>query len=258
MRHLDHLAAAVLEASFPADELRPDPAWEAEMNALAKDAEGAYRDLLAEPGFLDFFQTATPLHEIGRHRIGSRPTLRNAGKEFSFDSLRAIPWVFSWTQSRHLLPGWYGLGQALRARLAADGSSLERLRQMYQRWPFFRDLIDNAQMSLKKADMAIAGRYAALAQGPQSAAVHQGIEDAYHSAVAAVCAVAQVGVLLEHEPELRDSLERRNAFLDPLHMVQTELLKRMRSNPDLKTETALEEAILLSINGIAAGMKNTG
>lgn len=256
--HLDHLAAAVLEASFPADERRPEAGWETEMDALAKDAEEAYRWLLARPGFLDFFQLATPVHEIGRHRIGSRPTLRGASAQFNFESLRAIPWVFSWTQSRHLLPGWYGLGQALSARVAAGGAGLERLRRMYLRWPFFTDLIDNAQMSLKKADMAIAGRYAALAPGKEFAEVHQRIEDAYHSAVAAVCAVAQVAGLLEHEPELKDSLDRRNAFLDPLHMVQIELLQRMRARPDLKTETALEEAILLSINGIAAGLKNTG
>jgi phosphoenolpyruvate carboxylase len=256
--HLDHLAAAVLEASFPADELRPHPDWEAEMDLLSDEAELAYRALLAQPGFLDYFQQATPVHEIGRHRIGSRPSRRDAGADFDFNSLRAIPWVFSWTQSRHLLPGWYGLGQALNARLEANAANLDRLRRMYLRWPFFRDLIDNAQMSLKKADMTIAGRYAALAQGPESAEVHRSITASYHNAVAAVCAVAQVGGLLEDEPELRDSLDRRNTFLDPLHMVQIELLRRMRSSPDLKTETALEEAILLSINGIAAGMKNTG
>jgi len=256
--HLDHLSAAVLEASFPADDRRPDPAWEAEMDALAREAERSYRELLARPGFMDYFQLATPIHEIGRHRIGSRPSLRETARGFEFSTLRAIPWVFSWTQSRHLLPGWFGLGQALQSRLAADSGSLERLRQMYHRWPFFRDLVDNAQMALKKADMVIAGRYAALAQGGQAAEVHQAIENGYHGAVAAVCAVAQVGSLLEHEPELKASLDRRNTFLDPLHMVQTELLRRMRSHPDLKTETALEEAILLSINGIAAGMKNTG
>lgn len=256
--HLDHLAAAVLEASFPADELRPEPAWEQEMDALAKEAEAAYRALLATPGFFEYFQAATPIHEIGRHRIGSRPSLRKADLEFDFASLRAIPWVFSWTQSRHLLPGWYGLGHALQSRLAVDGASLERMRQMYLRWPFFTDLIDNAQMTLKKTDMTIAGRYAALAGGDDCAAVHRFIEDGYQSAVAAVCAVARVGSLLEMEPELKASLDRRNAFLDPLHMVQIELLRRMRSKPDLKSETALEEAILLSINGIAAGMKNTG
>ncbi|HTB21550.1 MAG TPA: phosphoenolpyruvate carboxylase [bacterium] len=256
--HLDHLASAVLDAGFPRDELRPSADWEEEMDALAKEAEDAYRSLLAQPGFMDYFQQATPLHEIARHRIGSRPSRRDDSAQFDFESLRAIPWVFSWTQSRHLLPGWYGLGQALSARLASNGANLERLRRMYLRWPFFADLVDNAQMSLKKADMHIAGRYAALSAAPGSAEVHRRIEDAYHSAVAAVCAVAQVGGLLEHEPELRDSLDRRNAFLDPLHMIQIELLKRMRARPDLKTETALEEAILLSINGIAAGMKNTG
>ena len=257
-RHLDHLAAAVLSASFPEDELRPEPAWAAEMDALAAEAEGAYRELLAHPGFMDYFQQATPIHEIGRHRIGSRPSQRDAKARFEFDSLRAIPWVFSWTQSRHLLPGWYGLGTALQTRLGADGASLERLRQMYTRWPFFRDLIDNAQMTLKKADMAIAGRYAALAPSQAQLEVHQRIEDGYQASVAAICAVAQVNGLLDQEPELRASLDRRNTFLDPLHLVQVELLRRMRAQPDLKTETALEEAILLSINGIAAGLKNTG
>jgi phosphoenolpyruvate carboxylase len=256
-RHLDHLASAVLSASFPEDEVRPAAAWETEMNALAEASEAAYRELLAEPGFLPYFQQATPISEVGRHRIGSRPARRVDGA-FSMDGLRAIPWVFSWTQGRQILPGWYGLGSALQARLGADAGSLDRLRQMYRRWPFFQDLIDNAQMTLKKADMSIAARYASLCQEPEALRVHELIEDAYQASVAAVCAVAQVNSLLEHEPELRASLERRNTFLDPLHVVQVELLKRLRAKPDLKTETALEEAILLSINGIAAGMKNTG
>ena len=110
------------------------------------------------------------------------------------------------------------------------------------RWPFFRDLLDNAQMTLKKADLAIAGRYAALAGGGANP-VHQRIEQGYQAAVAAVCAVGQVNTLLEHEPELKASLERRNTFLDPLHLVQVELLERMRAQPDLKTETALENIL---------------
>jgi phosphoenolpyruvate carboxylase len=256
-RHLDHLAYAVLTASFPEKEARPDPSWVMEMDALAAASETAYRGLLAEPQFNAYFQAATPIHEVGRHRIGSRPARRDDGT-FSVSSLRAIPWVFSWTQSRHLVPGWYGLGAALQTRLTAEPGSLERLRQMYQRWPFFRDLLDNAQMTLKKTDMAIADRYAALAAGGSESGLHQLIDREYHASVAAVCAVAQVAGLLEQEPELRSSLERRNTFLDPLHLVQVELLKRLRDKPDLKTETALEEAILLSINGIAAGMKNTG
>ena len=256
-RHLDHLASAVLSASFPEDEGRPEPAWEKEMDALAEASEAAYRELLNERGFLSYFQHATPISEVGRHRIGSRPA-RRADGAFHLEGLRAIPWVFSWTQGRQILPGWYGLGSALQARMGAEASSLDRLRQMYRRWPFFRDLIDNAQMTLKKADMAIASRYAALATDPEAKRVHELIEDAYQASVAGVCAVAQVGGLLEHEPELRSSLDRRNTFLDPLHIVQVELIRRLRAKPDLKTETALEEAILLSINGIAAGMKNTG
>jgi phosphoenolpyruvate carboxylase len=256
-RHLDHLAAAVLTASFPDEELRPDPAWLTEMDALAAASEKAYREMLAIPGFLDYFLQATPIREIGRHRISSRPTLRT-GTTFDLASLRAIPWVFSWTQSRHLVPGWFGLGLALQERLGADPSCLERLRNMYERWPFFRDLVDNAQMTLAKADMAIAARYAALVSDEGARAVHERIEQGYLASVAAICAVAKVGTLLEQEAELKSSLERRNTFLDPLHVIQVELLKRMRSAPDLRTEKDLEEAILLSINGIAAGLKNTG
>jgi phosphoenolpyruvate carboxylase len=259
-RHLDHLASAVLSASFPEDEGRPEPAWEKEMDALAEASETAYRALLSERGFLSYFQMATPISEVGRHRIGSRPARRaDDDGQFHLEGLRAIPWVFSWTQSRQILPGWYGLGSALQARMGAEPTSLERLRQMYRRWPFFRDLVDNAQMTLKKSDMAIASRYAALAAAdPEALRVHALIEDAYQASVAGVCAVAQVGGLLEQEPDLKASLDRRNTFLDPLHIVQVELIKRLRAKPDLKTETALEEAILLSINGIAAGMKNTG
>jgi phosphoenolpyruvate carboxylase len=260
-RHLEQVTHAVLRASAPgyAERNAPRPAWREAMEALAASAFRAYRALIHEtPDTLEYWQGATPIREINRLRIGSRPARRHS--EDLFSGLRAIPWGFSWMQSRHGLPGWYGLGQALQA-YAQDDLRLDQLREMYREWVFFRSLIDNAQMALGKADMSIAGLYASLVDDvPLRQRVFGHILASYQETVQRVLQVAGQREILERSSTLKHSIERRNPYVDPLNFVQVELLRRLRALPDPEGAEAVEllEAVFLTINGIAAGLKNTG
>lgn len=252
-RHLEQVVNAVLRAAFAPDDPIP-AAWEGALGALAADARAHYRALVYEnPNFIHYFRSATPIAEISRLKIGSRPASRkNSGR---IEDLRAIPWVFGWMQSRHTLPGWYGLGFALER--AKD--SLDVLREMYRRWPFFRAMIDNAQMILGKADLKVAAHYAELCEDAAVRGEIFGmIEAEYRRTVDMICAVAEIPALLDAAPVLQRSIALRNPYVDPMSVVQVELLRRLRAAPDGADHTALEDAILLSINGIAAGLKNTG
>ena len=255
-RHLDQVIHAVLHTSFPGEGDQPDPAWSAILDKLAPAACRHYRALIYDdPEFLDYFRQATPIEEIVQLKIGSRPSKR--GKSTSLDQLRAIPWVFSWMQCRHTLPGWYGLGGAIDEHLRDNPNDLATLQEMYRQWPFWRTLIDNTQMILAKADMTIARLYADLVDD-------QGLADRVYGKIAADCEKA-VGVirlitgqgeLLEQMPILRRSIDRRNPYVDPLSFIQLVLLKRLRDGEGPAEETLT--GVLESINGIASGLKNTG
>ena len=268
-RHLEQVANAVLLAGF-APRADPPPPWEQALEQLAAIARRHYRALVYEhPAFLRYFHTATPIAEISRLKIGSRPASRkNSGR---IEDLRAIPWVFSWMQSRHTLPGWYGLGYALETfvgdqrlgvgdrRLGDGDAQLQLLQEMYAQWPFFRTMIDNAQMILGKADMHIAERYAELVPEREvGQAIFGAIREEYERTVRMVCKVARIERLLDNSPVLQRSIVLRNPYVDPLSYVQVELLRRLREAPAGDDHAALEDAILLSISGIAAGLKNTG
>jgi phosphoenolpyruvate carboxylase len=257
LSHLDGIAGAVLQASFPPEETRPREAWERILQELSDLSLAAYRGLVYDdPRFLEYFRQATPIAEISRHRIGSRPASR--GQADDLGSLRAIPWVFALMQSRHTLQGWYGFGSAVESWLAGPEAKAAELRAMYAGWPFFRALIDNAQMVLAKADMDIARRYASLVKDK---ALREGVfglvEAEYRRSVKAILQVTEGGELLAKDPALQKSLRRRNAYIDPLSFIQVELLKRLRRRSP-RGKAGLEEAVLLSLNGIAAGLKNTG
>ncbi len=256
-RHLDLTAAAVLSGALGGQRQAPDPAWQAWMALVAKTSCDAYQALVyAHPRFVEYFTEATPIREIRRHRIGSRPSSRVASERIQ--DLRAIPWVFAWVQSRMVFAGWYGLGTGLKNAGEQKGG-LEALQAMHKAWPFFQDLLANAQMALKKSDLAIAKRYTHLVSDAALAQEIFGRIATEHAlAVEWVCKIAGVQGLLDDEPELRDAIDRRNTYLDPLSMLQIEVLRRLRQAKDLKAETLLEESALLCINGIAAGMKNTG
>ena len=255
-RHLEQVVNAVLHTSFPDENDQADPAWAAILDQLAPAACRHYRDLVYDdPDFLDYFRQATPIEEIVQLKIGSRPSKR--GKSTSLDQLRAIPWVFSWMQCRHTLPGWYGFGGALDAYLVENPGDLAPLREMYQQWPFWRTFIDNTQMILAKADMTIARLYADLVDDPALAErVHGKIAADYAKAVDVIRRITGQNGLLEHLPILRRSIDLRNPYVDPLSFIQLVLLKRLRDGEGPAEETLT--AVLESINGIASGLKNTG
>jgi phosphoenolpyruvate carboxylase len=255
-RHLDQVVNAVLRASLGIDHGKVEPAWEQLMDRLSATARGAYRGLVyKDPDFLEYFTQATPISEIAQLRLGSRPAKR--GATTSIEQLRAIPWVFSWMQSRHTLPGWYGLGTALSAAMGESSANLEILKRMYSGWPFFHALIDNAQMILAKADMNIARLYADLVLNPEiSSRIFGAIESEYRRTVEGICAITGQSALLEKMPILKGSIGRRNPYVDPLSLIQLVLLRRIRS--EATDQTGLLDAVLESINGIASGLKNTG
>ena len=260
-RHLEQLVNAVLRAAFvPGDLLRsPEPAWESAIETLAEDARKAYRALVYDdPTFVQYFRSATPVAEIGRLNLGSRPASRKPSDRI--EDLRAIPWVFAWMQSRHTLPGWYGLGFALEAFERQGGdAALTLLRTMYEAWPFFRTMLDSAQMILGKADLHIAARYAELVPDQAIArAIFGRIEAEHARSTQMIARVAGAAEILDYAPVLKRSIARRNPYVDPMSYLQVELLERLRAAPDGPDHAALEDAIMLSISGIAAGLKNTG
>jgi phosphoenolpyruvate carboxylase len=261
-RHLEQVVHAVLIASAPDHYrllARPQAEWRAAMDELAAVSYRAYRRLIYEtPELLVYWTQATPMDEISQMRIGSRPSRRSSGATFA--SLRAIPWGFSWMQSRHGLPGWYGVGEAL----AQFGDSPERaqlLQSMYQEWPFFRSVLDNAQVALIQADMGIARLYAGLVE---DAVVRERtfgeIERAYRETCDSILQVTGQRRLLDNDPILQRSVRQRNPYIDPLNFIQVTLLRRLRalSDQDCKEAEELRETIFLTINGIASGLKNTG
>jgi phosphoenolpyruvate carboxylase len=248
-RNLEQLLFGLLTAAAASPHDIPVP-WRAAMKLAADASSAAYRNLVYHSEFLDFFEAVTPINEIANLKIASRP-VRRPGKP-TLDNLRAIPWVMSWTQSRATIPGWYGLGAGLAA-LEAKETGLGA--KLYEAWPFFRSLLDNAQMSLSKTDMSIFQRYAALSESQELTGA---IFREYELAVSGV--KRAIGTeLLQNEPRLKRSIEVRNPYVDPIHIVQVALLRRLRATPNDSSERVhLERALLLSIQGIAAGLRNTG
>ena len=255
-RHLEQVVHAVLHTSFPDEGDQPRPAWTGILDKLAPAACHHYRALVYDdPDFLEYFRQATPIEEIVQLKIGSRPSKR--GKSTSLDQLRAIPWVFSWMQCRHTLPGWYGFGGALGKYLEANPDDLGTLREMYHHWPFWRTFVDNTQMILAKADMTIARLYADLVDDRAlSDRVHGKIAADYEQSVEAIRRITGQAEMLEQMPILRRSIDRRNPYVDPLSFIQLVLLKRLRDEEGPREETLT--AVLESINGVASGLKNTG
>ena len=230
------------------------------MTQLTKIGEHQYRTLTDNtPGFLDYFYEATPVSEIGLMNIGSRPSHRKTGDR-SKNSVRAIGWVFGWAQSRHTLPAWYGIGSALSQYIKQDKNNLQRLRDLYKKWPYFKALLDNTQMALYKADMDIAKEYSELCLDSNTRdTIYPLIKDEYNLTVESIFDVAQINELLEDNPPLNLSLSRRQPYLDALVHVQLTLLKRYRDESLTNEEQDVWlNPLLRSINAIAGGMRNTG
>jgi phosphoenolpyruvate carboxylase len=262
-RHLDQLLHAVLLQSIVRDRVSQvaDPGGEAErwdktMVQLAYHARAAYRGFVHDsPETVQYFYQATPIDAISRLNIGSRPAKRKAGGSLS--DLRAIPWVFAWAQSRAGLPGWYGLGSGLEGYMSGDEGRLEEMREMYRRWPFFRALIDNAQLSMRQADMGIAEVYSSLAEDDVRATVFPAILEEFRLTEACILKLTGQTDLLDNEPWLRRSIQLRNPYIDPMNYLQVALLRRWREAQGAEAD-AFREAVLLSVNGVAAGLRNTG
>ncbi len=253
LRTLELMTGAVLEAALkdPGDGA-PRPEWTSAMDTVATVSREAYRELVYEEElFFEYFRSATPIDVIERLQIGSRPASRSGGSRI--EDLRAIPWVFSWVQNRHLLPGWYGVGSGLEAALRDHGE--EVLRDMAVRWPFFANLLADVEMVLAKADLEIGARYAELA-GAAGRSVFPRIAREYERTRELILRLEGTDELLEHEPVLRRSIRLRNPYVDPMSMLQVDLLRRWREGG--RRDAELERAIKSTVRGIARGMQNTG
>ena len=259
-RNLEQLVTAVMHAHllhFRGFEAEQIPKWEKYAQELAASSRAFYRELVYEtPGFVTYFRQATPIDLIERIRLGSRPSRRF--QTGNLGDLRAIPWVFAWTQSRHLLPAWYGLGYALEKFIADHGDSgLQVLRRMYKGWPFFGILIGNAEASLAKTDLYIASRYADLVR-PQAlgSSIFRRIREEHERSVRGVLAVSGSNHLLERQPVLEESIRLRNPYVDPLNFLQTRFLEKWRRAPDRQPD--ILHLLQITVGGIAFGMKSTG
>jgi phosphoenolpyruvate carboxylase len=250
-RHLEQVAAATLRVSLPSAAYGPDP-WETDaeiVGTLARRSEEAYRALVGSEGFADFFRAVTPSEEIGALQIGSRPSKRQAGG--GLEHLRAIPWVFAWAQSRINLPGWYGLGSGLAA--AAEEHGLAALRDLHDRWPFLSSLLENAEMSLSKADPLIAGRFLDLGGRPE---LRTAVLDELERTRELLPAVTGHAELLAGRPALARSVRLRTPYVDALSVLQLRFLTQLHGDGEPDPEAG--EIVLLTMNGIAAALQNTG
>ncbi|MBA4137928.1 MAG: phosphoenolpyruvate carboxylase [Opitutus sp.] len=259
-RVLEQMTYGVLLGAHEARRRRRalNPAWRRTMTAMSERSTETYRELVHDPEFLTFWQQATPIDEISELKLGSRPSYRKEGPRTLAD-LRAIPWVFSWMQSRFNLPGWFGLGSGLESA-AREPGGLEQLRTMYRDWMFFRLLIDNTQLTLGKADLGITRVYASLVEDAAlRERIFARIADELHRTEKWVLAVSGQQQLLDAEPVLANSIKLRNPYIDPLNYLQVEMIRRLRSGK--LSESARRETkrvIELTVSGIAAGLKNTG
>jgi phosphoenolpyruvate carboxylase len=261
-RVLEQMAYGVLLGSNEAQSgARKLPAhWVKAMEEMSAASLAAYQSCVHDdPDFLEFWKQATPIDEIGELNFGSRPTYRRKGS-FSVADLRAIPWVFSWMQSRFNFPGWYGLGGGLHSILRRGPEGVKLLREMYQRWPFFQTMIANAQLTMCKADMSIARVYASLVTDEAiREKVLARILEEFRLTEKAVLIVTGQRELLENEPVLARSIKLRNPYVDPLNYLQVEMLRRRRSGKLGKRDQEGTRAVMeLTVNGIAGGLKNTG
>jgi phosphoenolpyruvate carboxylase len=259
-RNLEVLVAATLEATLlPQAYDDPQPDCLAAMAELADSAFQAYRALVYEtPDFERYFWESTVISEISQLNIGSRPASRK--KTTAIEDLRAIPWVFSWSQCRLMLPGWYGFGSAFNAyQEKRAGKGLPLLQRMYREWGFFRTMLANMDMLLAKTDIAIAERYAGLVQDVAlREAIFLRIKQELQATIAALLAITGQASLLESNPLLKRSLRNRYPYLDPLNHLQVELLQRYRAGPPWSDDKRVRSGIHLTINGVATGLRNSG
>lgn len=252
LRTFEQMAGAMLIADLAPPRSHEDESeWSDAMETVAGESRRHFRALVYDtPEFYDFFRTVTPVDVIERMKIGSRPAARRKGQ--GIGDLRAIPWVFAWTQNRCILPAWYGLGTGLRALI--DNSDLDRVRHMARAWPFFANLLDDVAMALAKADLDISRRYFALAD--DSAGIAERIADEFALTRETILAIKEYDTLLDDDPGLQRAIHLRNPYVDPMSLLQVELLRDWRASGSNDDECL--NALFATVNGIAQGLQNTG
>ncbi|GIP41401.1 phosphoenolpyruvate carboxylase [Paenibacillus sp. J31TS4] len=252
------LITAAYMAKYPQQE-QNDPQWDAIMSDISEKARHKYQDLIfRDKDFMTFFKESTPLPEIGELNIGSRPSKRKNSDRF--EDLRAIPWVFAWTQCRYLLPAWYAAGTGLQSFYQNQPDRMKVLQQMYRKWSFFRTTVDNLQMAMAKADLVIAKEYGRMIKDKQLAErMYNLIKKEYELTSDLLLQITGQQEILDNVPILQESIRLRNPYVDPLSYMQVELLSELRANREKGEDDAeLLREVLLTINGIAAGLRNTG
>ena len=262
-RNLELMIAASLDALARPNARDPEghftgvlkPEWEAALDRLSELAYGFYRQhILDDPGVITYFEQSTPVGELENAKIGSRPSRRNASPKIS--DLRAIPWVFGWTQSRLLVPAWFGVGYAVEEFLAQSESNLDLLQTMAKEFPLFIDLLRNVEMALGKADLVTAKLYSSLVDDAElRERVYAMLDAEFHRTVRAVLAITRQKELLESTQVLARSIKLRNPYVDPMHLIQVDMLRRKRAGEDTPE---VNRAIAATISGISAGLRNTG
>lgn len=244
---------------YPKQEPEAEREWDEIARSISETALTKYQDLIfRDPDFMTFFKESTPLPEVGELNIGSRPSKRKNSDRF--EDLRAIPWVFAWTQSRYLLPAWYAAGTALQQYVGDSGEKLETLRTMYEQFPFFSSLIDNLQMALAKADLLIAKEYAnMISDDTIRQRIFTQIDEEYRLTSDLILQITKQVEILDNVPVIQESIRLRNPYVDPLSYMQVQLLSELRTLRDKdEDDPELLREVLLTINGIAAGLRNTG
>jgi phosphoenolpyruvate carboxylase len=257
--NLEQMVAAVLDASLMHRSSRQSPGqlaqWDEVMSTASAHAQMSYRNLVDHPDLPEYFALSTPVEEFGAMHLGSRPS-RRPDTSVGISGLRAIPWVFGWTQSRQVVPGWFGVGSGLAATRAAGFD--DAITEMYEHWHFFRNFISNVEMTLAKTDMTVARQYVERLVPPSLQPIFETILEEHQRTVDQVLSVTGQDALLAGNPTLARTLATRDTYLLPLHMLQVSLLDRVRSTEDEATLVESRRALSVTINGIATGLRNTG
>ncbi|MEF3304722.1 phosphoenolpyruvate carboxylase [Paenibacillus sp. GYB003] len=261
-RSLEQATSALILSAHLAkkpQETANEQEFETIMRGISEQSQKKYQDLIfRDPDFYQFFKEATPLPEVGELNIGSRPSKRKGSDRF--EDLRAIPWVFAWTQSRYLLPAWYAAGSGLQTYVQGNPDGLRKLQEMYANWSFFSSTIDNLQMALGKADMLIAQEYSQMAKNSEAGKrIFEQIRSEYELTSQLILQITGQKEILDNQSVIQESIKLRNPYVDPLSFLQVQLLSELRAiDKDSEEGAKLLREVLLTINGIAAGLRNTG